>query len=219
MRVTVQKQRPRCDVLKPSKLNRFPCKYGESCYRTNPHHVLHCHSTSHVPKPKPKHMANGKNLKVLFHQTSPENVAKMMNWNIREIERWKRSQVGNLFGEGIYLATSIDNTRRKAQNRGVIFCGEFDLGVVKETMQLCPQSTTQSLEAAGVNTLFARKGLIWTPKGGAARPLGEDEYVITSQRQLQRGCIIPLDEKSAKRLHDAKQQQDLKNENGDDEAD
>ena len=176
-----------------------------------PIHIMYCIVILHsMCLNQNQKKSNGKNLKVLFHQTSPENMAKMMNWNIREIERWKRSQIGNLFGEGIYCATSIDNTMRKAQNRGVIFCGEFDLGVVKETQRPCPQSTTRFLEAAGVNTLFARKGLIWTPRGGAARALGEDEYVITSQRQLQRGCIIPLNEDSAKRLHNAKQEEDLK---------
>ena len=215
VRAVIKRQRPRCDVIKPSKLNRFPCKYGDNCYRTNPHHILHCHSTSHVPKPKPKHMMQqGKNLKVLFHQTSPENVAKMMNWTTRDIERWKKSTTGNLFGEGIYFATSIDNTMRKAQYRGMIFCGEFDLGVVKDVNEPCPQSTTKFLEAQGINTIYAQKGILWKPSGGNVRPLGNDEYIISSQRQLQRGCVIPLDETNWESFQEAKKQQDLVNENG-----
>ena len=86
------------------------------------------------------------------------------------------------------------------------------MGIVKETKVPCPQSTTKFLEASGVNTIFAKKGLIWTPKGGVARPLGEDEYIITSQRQLQRGCT--LDEIYDKQFQEAKEYEDMRNENG-----
>lgn len=187
------KARAQCGILHYSKLNKVPCPVGDfQCYRTNPHHVLHGHSDEHVPGLKPRHHTKGKNIRTLFHQTSPENMVRMLGsspGSSKYIEKWKRSQSG-LFGEGIYCATSIYFTSRKAQSRGVVFCGEFDLGTVKEVTEPCPLSTYQSLADEGIDTLYARKGLQW----GGGRTLGSDEYILTSQRQLIRGCWYVMDD-------------------------
>ena len=46
-------ERAACEWLHHAKLNKFPCRFGDECYRTNPHHLLHAHSIQHIPTPKP----------------------------------------------------------------------------------------------------------------------------------------------------------------------
>eukprot|EP01084_Bolivina_argentea_P305458 527705_1 len=193
-----------CEYLPYGKLNKYPCKFGDVCFRTNPHHIFHGHDMHHIAVPKPESLTEGKNVKALFHQTSPENMAKIYIHGAKFLLKWQKSGKPNtqyLFGEGIYFTTSIAATYAKASYKGCVFCGEFDLGKVLETETPCPESTPEKIKAAGYDTLFAAKGMI---KDYNNQPLSNDEYIITDlYRQFRRGCWMFLNEESEKMFDEA----------------
>lgn len=116
--------------------------YSYACPHNHYHPHRHRNHDHHSPAPAPApapRPPNGNNLKTLYHNTSPEAGALILQNGFRPgKEGW--------CGGGIYFATSPEATKTKAigpaSHQGFMIAAQVDLGVVKYMKNTCDRSLT-----------------------------------------------------------------------------
>ena len=164
------------------------CKYGDNvCFRTNLEHILKHHSDNHHPAPKPAHLrkAGEENVRIGFHQTSHDAATSIATG----YEGFRCGPEG-MFGAGIYFATSIDETQRKAHQNGVILACKVDVGRVYRVHAAAPHITLPQLNSMGFDSLEAVPNPPSFLKTGTEFVVFEEwrvlEYCLTSSTSSER---------------------------------
>ena len=158
------------------------CMYDEDCEKTEPEHRLKCHKKDHVFKLEKFHETN--NIVIGFHQTSIENVKKIINGAIQaSSEGW--------IGSGIYFATNFAATETKANHKGATLVAKIQLGRVEE-LRVTPFTRSSIQIADGYNSRYLHHTN--GPKF--------DEFIIRDASQIKEYVVV-MSKKEVKKYRDS----------------
>ena len=146
------------------------CSSGDDCENTEPKHRVKYHKREDVFKLEKFDENN--NIVVGFHQTSIENVKKIIKSTIRpSSEGW--------IGSGIYFATNFAATDKKANKKGATLVAKIDLGKVDELYARPSRSSANQIS-------YECETRYWHHDNGPKY----DQFIIRNSTQIKEYVVV-----------------------------